>query len=303
MYRSVGVTKQAVHKSQKRQQAFDRELTELIIQADELRTDHPGCGVEKMYKTLKPKFMGRDKFCEVFMELGYRVKKIPNYKRTTLPSHIRYPNLIEGMEVTRPFQVVQSDITYVYVNDRYYYIVFIVDVYTRTIIGYHVSDNMRKESNIKAMKMALKNAGKYAIEIHHSDRGAQYGSDDYRKLLKDNNIEISMGLIAQENAFAERINGTIKNEYLLKWNIQNLSQLKAKLVRAVNHYNEKRRHLAFKNEFSPKEFRENLINLSTQKRPKVIIYADGNSKIKEASSLPDFKPKKEPQAHNCPIVI
>lgn len=303
MYRSVGVTKQAVHKSQKRQQAFDRELTDLVIQADKLRSDHPGCGVEKMYTTLKPKLMGRDKFCEIFMDLGYRIKKIPNYKRTTIPSHIRYPNLIEGMQVTKPFQVVQSDITYIYINDRYYYIAFVIDVYTRTIIGYNTSDNMRKESNIKAMKMALKNAGKHSIEIHHSDRGAQYGSDDYRRLLRDNNIEISMGSIAQENAFAERVNGTIKNEYLLKWNIQNLSQLKTKLIRAVNHYNEKRKHLAFKNEFSPKEFRENSVNLNTQKRPKVIIYADGKSKIKEALSLPDFKPKKEPQAHNCPIVI
>lgn len=105
--RNVSVTKQAVHKSLKRQQAFDRKLTELTIQADVLWPDHPGCGEEKMYQTLKPEFIGKDKFCDIFMEQGYRVKKIPNYRRTTIASHISYPNLIERMQFTQPFQAVQ----------------------------------------------------------------------------------------------------------------------------------------------------------------------------------------------------
>ena len=112
-----------------------------------------------------------------------------------------------------------------------------------------------------------------------------------------------MGEIAQDNAFAERVNGTIKNEYLKLWDIPDIKTLKSKTKKAVNHYNSKRLHLAFKNMYSPLRFKENVLNLCTQERPMVIIYAEGNYKVKVASSHHNFNPRKEPQAHNCPIVI
>lgn len=68
LYRIVGVSKQVVQQARKRQESFDRELFELVSLADQLKEEHPGCGVEKMYYTLKPSWMGRDKFCEVFLE-------------------------------------------------------------------------------------------------------------------------------------------------------------------------------------------------------------------------------------------
>lgn len=278
---------------------------DLISQVNIIREEHPGCGVEKLYKTLKPKYMGRDKFCEIFMELGYRVKTLRNYRRTTVPKHLNYSNLIEGMLVTLPYKVIQSDITYFEVNDKFYYIVFIIDVYSREILGYNVSDSLRKESNIKALSMVLKKISpeQRISMIHHSDRGSQYGSKEYVGILKNSGIQISMGLTAQENAYAERINGTIKNEYLDRWHIDSLLTLKRLTKRAVKHYNEKRKHSWFRNELSPVEFKSTLVNLNTQKRPMVIIYAEGNYKVKVASSHRDFNPKKVPQAHNCPIVI
>lgn len=117
------------------------ELTDLVKQVDLIREDHPGCGVEKLYLILKPQYMGRDKFCELFMGLGYRVRRIKNYTRTTIPAWFNYPNLIEGMNVTRPYQVLQSDITYFDVEGKFYYLVFIIDVYTREVLGYNVGDN------------------------------------------------------------------------------------------------------------------------------------------------------------------
>ena len=135
------------------------------------------------------------------------------------------------------------------------------------------------------------------------DRGSQYGSKEYIKLLKDNEIKVSMGMIAQDNAFAERVNGTIKNEYLKLWHIPDLKTLEKKTRQAVNHYNEKRLHQAFKNEYSPMEFKKSLLNLKTQERPMVIIYAEGNYKVKVASSHLDFNPREEPLAHNCPMII
>ena len=72
-------------------------MARLIVDADRLRRSHPGCGVEKMYHILRPDFTGRDRFVELMMGLGYRLKRKKNYKRTTIASKVYYPNLIKGM--------------------------------------------------------------------------------------------------------------------------------------------------------------------------------------------------------------
>lgn len=88
--------------------------------------------------------------------------------------------------------------------------------------------------NLNELKMAIKTAGKEnKIQIHHSDLGRQYGSNLYTKELKANGIQISMGLTAYDNAFAERINGTIKTEYLKRWKITTKKELKTALRKAV----------------------------------------------------------------------
>jgi len=302
LYKEIGLSKQAVYQSKQRQLAFDKELEVLVKEADVLKKEHPGCGVEKMYHTLQPETMGRDKFCEIFLSLGYGVKPIKNYTKTTVAGHINYPNIIAGMQVTRPYQVIQSDITYFYLNGKFYYLTFIIDVYTREILGYHVSDHLRASANVKALKMALKNMKFNPGElIHHSDRGSQYGSQIYRNLLMENGILISMGLTATDNAYAERINGIIKNEYLKRWKIKDFSDLKRKTKKAVENYNNKRLHRSHKMQYTPISFKKHCLTLDDQDRPKVIIYADGNKNLKGTLSANEILPRTEPQAHNCPI--
>ena len=240
LYTAIGISKQAVYQYSNRQKVFDQKVSRLLIEAEELRKDHPGCGVEKMYYTLKPDFIGRDRFVDLFMDLGFRLKRQRNYKRTTYCGSIYYPNLIKGMKVDRPSMVWQSDITYIYVAQKFYYAVFIIDVYTKKIVGYQVSDHMRATANIKALAMALKY--NRAPAIHHSDRGSQYTYKEYIKTLKANNTEISMALSAQDNAYAERINRTIKEEYLSHWKPQNFKQLKRYTNKAVKYYNNNRPH-------------------------------------------------------------
>jgi putative transposase len=302
LYKEVGISKQAVHKYQAFQMQYSKKLSELVLEVDLLRSEHPGCGVEKMYSTLRPEWIGRDNFIEVFMELGYKVRKMKNFIRTTIPAHFKYPNLIEGSLVWKENQLWQTDITYFQVGSRFYYIVFIIDVYTRRIVGYQVSDNLRAEANIKALEMAIK-LRKYALKglIHHSDRGSQYIDNDYTSILTKNGVHISMGEKAQDNAYAERINGTIKNEYLKYYNITSFEQLKRETARAVKHYNTKRRHNKLPDGMSPIQFEERLLNLNDQKRPTVIIYAEGNCKIREAFNLLNFRPEEEPLVHICPI--
>lgn len=238
LYESIGVSKQAVHQYAQRQTVFDNRLLQVMEEADDLRREHPGCGVEKMYHILKPVFIGRDRFVNTFMELGFRLKRKRNYRRTTIAGKIYYPNEIKGMKVNAPSMVWQSDLTYYRVGDKFYYAVFIIDVYTKKIVGYEVSNHMRGTANLKALKMALKE--NKAPKIHHSDRGSQYTYKIYTDLLKDHNTIISMALSAQDNAYAERINRTIKEEYLDHWNPQTYNQLKSQVKRAVNNYNKKR---------------------------------------------------------------
>jgi putative transposase len=273
LYDAIGISKQAVHKQLKQKSYFNTNVIQLITKADELRKKHPGCGVEKMYYTLSPNFMGRDKFVSTFMSLGYRLKQKKNYHRTTIASKIYRPNLIKGLVIDAPCKVWQSDITYIQVGETHCYAVFIIDVYTKEIVGFSVSDHMRATANIMALKMALKKWRN--PQIHHSDRGSQYLSKGYVQLLEVNGSKISMGKSAQENAFAERINRTIKEEYIgNKW-IRSIKQLKAVVSKAVLHYNQFRPHRNL-NMMTPFDFIQNWNKLKIQERPKITIFDDGN---------------------------
>ena len=302
VYKISGVSKQAVHKHNRAYIDYSDRLQELVTQVDEIRSIHPGCGLEKLYDSLRPPWLGRDKFISVFMELGYRVRKTRNYRRTTVPTILYYPNLIEGLLVWDKNRVWQTDITYYQVGDRFYYLTFIIDIYTKVIRGYQVSDHMRADANLAALRMALTEAQGITGIIHHSDRGSQFVDSDYRAVLIKHGFQLSMGLIAQENAYAERVNGIIKNEYLVYKSINTFRQLKKEVASAIDHYNNKRIHRSLPHKQTPREFENELLSLSTQNRPKVIVYTEGFSKISTASSRTDFTPETEPQVHVCPMV-
>jgi len=269
LYNAVGISKQAVCQYAKRQLTFDTKLTQLMLEADELREDHPGCGVEKMYHTLQPNFIGRDRFIDTMMQLGYRLKKVKNYKRTTIAGKKFYPNLIKGLRINAPNTIWQSDITYIPIDGKHYYAVFIIDVYTKEIVGYKVSDNMRGQANVDALAMALKN--NKAPRIHHSDRGSQYTYGMYINLLKGNNSSISMALSGLDNAYAERINRTIKEEYLNYWKPKTFNELKKYMKKAVYNYNNNRQHKHLP-KMSPIEFKKYWKGLNEEDRTIITIF-------------------------------
>ena len=283
LYKSIGISKQAVHKYAKQQVVYDDQVLGLVLKADRLRKEHPGCGVEKMYYALKPDFIGRDRFIETMMGLGYRLKKPRNYKRTTYASGAYYPNLIKGLELTAPSQLWQSDITYIPVGEQFFYGVFIIDVYTKNIVGYHISSNMRATANLQALKMALKNH--QAPLIHHSDRGSQYNCKEYTDLLKKEGSKISMSGSAQDNAYAERINRTIKEEYLAYRQISSLEQLRRTVKQAVNQYNNKRPHVSLKM-LSPVQFQAIYPSLRKENKPIITIFDNlNNNKLKSVNLI------------------
>ncbi|MGQ2118508.1 transposase [Ornithobacterium rhinotracheale] len=222
------------------------------------------------------------------------------WRKTTIGSKVYYPNLIQGMLLHSPSQVWQSDITYIEMDGRFYYAVFIIDIYTKEIVGHNVSDSLRATANLEALKKALKKHK--APMIHHSDKGSQYIYKAYISGLNKKGCQISMCDSALDNAYAERINQTIKNEYINRWKPQNYKQLKKMMDKAVEHYNTQRPHNAIGRK-TPMEFRKQMSIFAVQERPKVIIYADGYRKPERGIEPPLEVCKISLQAPNCPIVI
>ena len=194
--------------------------------------------------------IGRDKFFDLLRENDLLIKKTKRKTNTTFSYHHfhKYPNLIKEKEATYPGQIIVSDITYIWLseNDSFAYLYLITDVYSRKIIGYYISDNLKASSAVKALKKALKYLPRIKAIIHHSDRGIQYCSYEYTDLLKLNNISISMTEDSdpRDNAIAERINRTIKEEFTDDKTIsfKNLNQAKNNIPKIINFYNEQRPH-------------------------------------------------------------
>ena len=270
----AGISRQALHQHRIRRLKAERKTVEIFEQADKLRKEHPGAGCRKMALDLAFKGWGRDRLERLFLSSGYRLYRPQKFTRTTdRRQEFYYPNLIEGIELDNINQVVQTDITYIYVGGKFFYIVFLIDVYSRRIVGHAVSKTLAAESNIKALQVMLKLRGEQSVKglIHHSDRGTQYTALRYRSLLTDHGILPSMCKSAWENAYTERVNRTIKEEYLQRWEISDYRSLCKRLNQAVDHYNCKRKHNSL-GKISPVRFEEYVKNLGAERRPKHIIY-------------------------------
>lgn len=254
LYRVVETTKQAFHKRLDRHMHFMDEAQQLRKLIGEIRGDHPELGARQLYFMIEPGCMGRDKFEAFCFENGFRVVRKRSFTRTTNSLGVtRFKNLLTGRELTGVNQVWVSDITYYQIEERYYYLTFIMDLYSRYIMGYSASENLLTENTtIPALRMAV---GWRKIRpglILHSDGGGQYYCKEFRELTAHHQIRNSMGKTVYENPNAERVNGTIKNSYLRHYYPQNFRELKNELARAVRNYN-KRPHQSL-NRISPKHF-------------------------------------------------
>jgi len=146
-----------------------------------------------------------------------------------------------------PNRVWVSDSTYWHLKAGFVYISLITDAYSRKIVGYAVSNHLGVENNIAALQMAIKSCPTEPEDlIHHSDQGSQYASKDYLELLQSYGIKVSMSDVASpgQNAIAERVNGTLKQEYLLDTALSTLKAATKLVQQAVRLYNQARPHLS-----------------------------------------------------------
>jgi putative transposase len=246
-----------------------------------------------MYFKLKPQSMGRDAFERLCKEQDLMSKRSQNQRRTTDSTGvIRFENRIQGLTLTYQDQVWQSDITYYEVKGRFYYLTFIVDAFSRRILGHSVSKRLfTEDTTLPALRQAIKARGTKDLTgtIFHSDGGGQYYDTEFLKLTAKHKLLNSMCEFAWENGKAERINGVIKNNYLRHRRIADYEGLQKEVDRCVLLYNTSKPHIALQRR-SPATFENETIHLQQQTRPMMTKSLNANQQILGASS-----PKKSEQ--------
>lgn len=211
----------------------------------DIRSRCPGVGTRKLQHMLSDHFSisyGRDRLFELLDKEKMLLRQRHRAPRTTWSGHIfpTYPNLVRDIIPTRPNEVWVSDITYIKIDNEFLYLFLITDMYSRKIVGWELASDMQATHAIKALRQALEQKGESKLPtIHHSDRGSQYCCSSYVAELRQSEILISMTEKGdpRENAYAERINGTLKNEFLKKLNPteETARTMTQKAIEAYNH--------------------------------------------------------------------
>jgi putative transposase len=225
----------------------------IIRLVQDVRRYQPRIGGKKLYKLLKADIdkleggtIGRDKFFDVLRKGELLVKRRKKYVRTTDSYHRfrKYKNKLKEKFLTASNQAYASDITYLRTRTGFVYLFLQTDVYSRLITGWDLSESLSIEGAIKALKMTIKQCPKTEKVIHHSDRGIQYCSKEYVKILRRNKMVISMTEEnhCYENGLAERVNGILKQEFLLDEEFENKTMALKAVRQAIASYNNRRPH-------------------------------------------------------------
>lgn len=193
---------------------------------------------------------------------SYGIKSIRVKKNRKKPEKIEEAekNLILGKKLTGINQVWVSDITYIWTGHRWEYLSSIMDLYSRKIIAYIFSNHMTSELVEATLKLALSRRKPVTELIFHSDKGSQYRSKSFKKLLKDNNIAQSICGKGNcyENAAMESFHATIKREMIYVKNIRDSETMRMEIFKFIEgFYNRRRIHSSLKY-VSPEIFEQNL---------------------------------------------
>ncbi|MGN7206083.1 IS3 family transposase [Pedobacter sp. SAFR-022] len=229
--------------------------THVVLQRiREIRDALPETGCMKLYEDLNAGFlqrlgftMGRDAVFNLMRENKMLIKPKRRFVRTTNSFHRFkiYPDLVQRSAAKLAEQIWVSDITYLNTTAGFAYLSLVTDAYSRKIMGYYLSKNLKAIGCIKALQKGLNNRlYPQRSLIHHSDRGTQYCCDNYIKMLNDNNIRISMTQTGSpyDNAIAERLNGILKREFGMYETFKTFNQACQHVHKAIYKYNNLRRH-------------------------------------------------------------
>lgn len=224
-------------------------ILDLIAQ---VRARMPRIGGRKLYYMLTPHFVqnriviGRDGLFTFMREHGLLIKPRKRYCVTTNSSHWlrKHPNLLSELQPSGREQVLVSDITYVDTKEGFVYLFLVTDGHSRKILGFQVSSDMKAESALIALKMAVKQIKHTQGIIHHSDRGVQYCSELYVEELAQKHMHVSMTEPSSptQNAIAERVNGILKTEWIYHSLFDTVKQAQEEIPKIISIYNNERPH-------------------------------------------------------------
>lgn len=246
------ISRQAVYQYAGRQhkQRVDEET--IIQQIRLVRHRMPRIGTRKLYQqlqpTLKPLGVGRDSLFEILRRHRLLIRPRKRFVPTTNSSHTLpvYPNLLKLTRPEGPGRVLVADQTYLHLERGFCYLSLVSDLYSRKILGVDISPTLETAGPLRALAMALKSITHHDWFIHHSDRGVQYCSNEYRTFLESRGGQSSMSAAGcpYENAVAERINGILKSEFYLDRTFASMHQVREAVLEAVAIYNTERPHLS-----------------------------------------------------------
>jgi putative transposase len=246
-----GVNRQVYYRSKRAFQKRQEIASKVVNMVLEIRQQMPRIGTRKLYYLLQDQLstigVGRDKLFSILKANHMLIKPTRSYRMTTDSRHRfrKHKNLIESLTPERPEQIWSSDITYISNNGSHRYLALVTDTYSKKIVGYDLSTSLGADGAIRALKMGLKQRlYKEQKLIHHSDRGFQYCCDDYQKILARRQVECSMTekYDPYANAVAERVNGILKQEFLLEKYDVNLPVMQELVKNSVDVYNKNRPH-------------------------------------------------------------
>jgi len=237
----------------------DADLRDLI---EKIQSQYPAYGVRSVYWELLwgyHKRVNRKRIARVMRKYGLKALIYKGFKICTTDSKHNqriYPNLTAGKEVSAPNRIWASDITYIRIQTGFVFLAAILDLFSRRAIGWALSKRINTQLCLAALKMAIEARSPEPGCIHHSDRGAQYASDEYVELLTSNGFEISMSRKGNcwDNAFVESFFGTLKREEVYLCDYQDINDVIRRLPQFIEDlYNQKRRHSSLGG-LSPIEF-------------------------------------------------
>lgn len=251
---SAGLSRQAYYEQRKtrEREAVDEQLVLDLVRR--VRQIQPQMGTRKLHVEIAPELakagvrLGRDRLFEILRKHDLLIKRKRRTVQTTDSRHgLRvYENQAQDLALTGPHQLWVSDITYVRTDRGFVYLALIMDAFSRAIVGYDCSDSLEALGALRALQMARGQLPAGARPMHHSDRGIQYCCGDYIAALTEGGLAISMTEAnhCYENAKAERLNGTLKNELGLSTTFTDVREAKQAADQAVMIYNHLRPHQA-----------------------------------------------------------
>ena len=227
---------------------FDRYLVSRIREIH--RDTRENYGSIKTWQALKAKGIvcGKNRIARLRRIHGIQAKRRKRFKITTLSKNTEWiaPNLLNRcFQTTHPNQVWVGDVTFIATRAGWLYLAVVLDLYSRKVIGWAMSELINKELAVRALSMALEKRRPDAGLIHHTDRGSIYGSDEYRRQLEQSGLVPSMSRKGDcyDNAVAESFFSTLKNELLYGQHFLSREHARSEIFKFLEiFYNRQRIH-------------------------------------------------------------